>query len=111
MTIASKVTFFPSREAIPHSTPGARGMWNHGVDASPPLPLAALEPGVAARVVDVPPADAARLAAEGLHRGDAVVVEDRLPLGGPVVVRLGRARLALARRVAAAILVEPGAPA
>jgi Fe2+ transport system protein FeoA len=35
------------------------------------------------------------------------VVEVRLPLGGPVVVRVGRARIAIARAVAAGILVEP----
>ena len=77
------------------------------MDASPPVPLADLHVGVAARVVTVPAAEAERLAAEGLHRGDSLEVETRLPLGGPVVIRLGRARLALARRVAAAILVQP----
>jgi Fe2+ transport system protein FeoA len=81
------------------------------VDASPPVPLVALAAGVSARVVSVPPADVERLAAEGLHRGDILQVETRLPFGGPVVVRLGRARLALAQRVAAAILVQPGRPA
>jgi len=78
------------------------------MDASPPLPLARLGPGVPARVVAVEPADAARLAAEGLHPGDAVEVEAYLPMGGPVVVRVGRARLAVARKVAAGILVVPG---
>jgi Fe2+ transport system protein FeoA len=81
------------------------------VDASPPVPLVALVPGARARVVAVPPEDVERLAAEGLHRGDILQVETRLPLGGPVVVRLGRARLALAQRVAAAILVELDPPA
>ena len=81
------------------------------MDASPPVPLVALAAGVSARVVSVPPGDADRLAAEGLHRGDILQVETRLPFGGPVVVRLGRARLALAQRVAAAILVQPGRPA
>lgn len=78
------------------------------VDASPPVSLAALPPGRAARVVTIDLADIDRLAAEGLHPGDRVEVEVRLPLGGPVVVRVGRARIALARSVAAAILVEPG---
>jgi Fe2+ transport system protein FeoA len=49
-----------------------------------------------------------RLAAEGLHAGDRVEVEVCLPLGGPVVVRVGRARLAIAREIAGSILVEPG---
>ncbi len=79
------------------------------MDASPPVPLVELDPGVVARVVVVPPAELDRLAAEGLHVGDVVEVEARLPLGGPVVVRLGRARVALARAVAARIGVDPGA--
>jgi len=78
------------------------------MDASPPVPLVDLGPGIAARVVTVPPDEAERLAAEGLHRGDVIEVETRLPLGGPVVVRIGRARVALARRVAARIVVRPG---
>lgn len=78
------------------------------MDASPPVSLALLDPGEPARVVAVGPADAERLAAEGLHPGDRVEVEVRLPLGGPVVVRVGRARIAVARSVAAAILVDPG---
>lgn len=81
-----------------------------GIDlmaASPPIPLAQLPVGVPTRVVAVPRADADRLAAEGLHRGDTLEVETILPLGGPVVVRLGRARVAIAREVASRILVEP----
>ncbi len=35
------------------------------------------------------------------------MVERRLALGGPLIVRLGRTRLAVARRVAADVLVEP----
>jgi ferrous iron transport protein A len=77
------------------------------MDASPPVSLADLDPGIAARVVAVPPDEVARLATEGLHRGDLLEVEARLPLGGPVIVRLGRARVALARRVAARIAVDP----
>jgi len=77
------------------------------MDASPPVSLADLDAGVVARVVDVPPAEVDRLAAEGLHRGDVVEVETRLPLGGPVIVRLGRARVALARGVAAQVVVAP----
>ncbi len=77
------------------------------MDASPPVSLVALPPGRGARVVKVGRADVERLAAEGLHAGDRVEVEVCLPLGGPVVVRVGRARIAIARAVAAAILVEP----
>ena len=81
------------------------------MDASPPVPLVDLVPGRAARVVVVPPDEVGRLAAEGLHLGDMLELETRLPLGGPVVVRVGRARVALARRVAVRIGVEPGRPA
>lgn len=77
------------------------------MDASPPIPLSDLAVGARSRVVAIPLEDADRLAAEGLHRGDALEVEAMLPLGGPVVVRLGRARIAVARRVAAGIMVEP----
>lgn len=76
------------------------------MDASPPISLTELPVGARSRVVFVPRGDADRLAAEGLHRGDTVEVEATLPLGGPVVVILGRARVAIARRVAAGILVE-----
>ena len=75
------------------------------MDASP-ISLADLPVGTRSRVISVPRGDADRLAAEGLHRDDTLEVEARLPLGGPVVIRLGRARVALARRVAVGILVE-----
>ena len=77
------------------------------MDASPPVPLALLDPGAPARIVAIAAADAERLAAEGIHPGECVEVEARLPLGGPVVVRVGRARIAIARSVAAGVLVEP----
>ena len=76
------------------------------MDASPPISLADLPLGARSRVVAVPPGEVARLAAEGLHRGDTLEVDVVLPLGGPVVVRLGRARVAIGRSVAAGILVE-----
>ena len=78
--------------------------------ASPPIALGHLDLARPARVVGVPAADAERLAAEGIRPGDVVEIEARLPLGGPVVVRLGRARVALARRIASAILVDPEDP-
>jgi Fe2+ transport system protein FeoA len=77
------------------------------MDASPPVSLADLDAGVVARVVAVPPTELDRLAAEGLHQGDVVEIETHLPLGGPVIVRLGRARVALARGVAGQIVVVP----
>ena len=59
------------------------------------------------RVVAVGPDHQSALSQEGLGLGSAISVERRLALGGPMVVRLGRTRLALARSVAAAILVTP----
>jgi Fe2+ transport system protein FeoA len=80
------------------------------VSASPSIFLAQLPVGARSRVLALAGEDADRLAAEGLHRGDALEVETVLPFGGPVVVRLGRARVAIARQVAARILVEAAAP-
>ena len=48
----------------------------------------------------------AALAQEGIFEGAPITVERRLALGGPLIVRLGRTRLAVARRVAADVLVE-----
>jgi Fe2+ transport system protein FeoA len=64
-----------------------------------------------ARVVHVEPAHASRLAALGLRPGSLLSVEQDAPLGGPRIVRLGTARLALARAVTRGIRVHPvGAP-
>jgi Fe2+ transport system protein FeoA len=70
------------------------------------MTLERLPEGATARVVAVPSGDADRLASEGLRPGDVLLVEARLPLGGPVVV--GRARVAPPRRVAGAIVVQAG---
>jgi Fe2+ transport system protein FeoA len=78
--------------------------------ASPHIALVDLVAGSRARVVSVPDRDADRLAAEGLQPGGELELEALLPLGGPIVVRIGRARVALARQVAAAIAVEPRSP-
>ncbi len=48
------------------------------------------------------------LAREGIGAGVRLVVEAVAPFGGPLIVRLGRARLALARIVARTIEVEVG---
>jgi Fe2+ transport system protein FeoA len=73
--------------------------------------LATIEPGRPVRVLTVAHADAAELAREGLMPGSVVTVRSRTPLGGPLVVALGRARLALASPLAARINVERVAPA
>jgi Fe2+ transport system protein FeoA len=62
--------------------------------------------GILVRVVLVESARRAALAQEGILEGAPVMVERRLALGGPLIVRLGRTRLAVARRVAADVLVE-----
>jgi len=105
-----RVTFGTSGRAVAHSRRGGVPAGIVAMDASPPIPLANLSVGARSRVVAVPPEEAERLAAEGLHRGDSLEVEVVLPLGGPVVVRLGRARIAVARRVAAGIMVKAAGP-
>ena len=69
--------------------------------------LARADPGVRVRVVGVWAGDATELAREGLLPGSLVTVATRIPMGGPVVVKVGRARLALAAAVAGRIVVEP----
>jgi Fe2+ transport system protein FeoA len=59
------------------------------------------------RVVAVGPEHESALTQEGLGVGSEISIERRLALGGPMVLRLGRTRLALARSVAAVILVTP----
>jgi Fe2+ transport system protein FeoA len=62
------------------------------------------------RIVDVDGPVRAELEREGLLPGAVVVVAARTPLGGPVVVELGRARLALSAAVAARVATEPWSP-
>ena len=49
---------------------------------------------------------AAILRAEGLVPGVEITPERRLPMGGPVVVRIGHARVALGRDIARRVLVR-----
>ena len=72
-----------------------------------PCSLADLRRGGLARVIAIDPAQAPRLAALGVHPGVVVLVEENAPLGGPRIVRLGTARLALARAVTRGIRVRP----
>jgi Fe2+ transport system protein FeoA len=58
------------------------------------------------RITSLNPAHHASLAPEGIGVGVELSVERRLALGGPVIVRLGRARLAIARNIAAGVGVE-----
>ena len=61
------------------------------------------EPRVVTRI-DGPARE--ELEREGLTPGARVVVAARSPLGGPLLVRLGRARLALAASVAVQVLTS-----
>jgi Fe2+ transport system protein FeoA len=72
-----------------------------------PCTLAELAPGRPARVVSVGDGTADRVAVQGIHPGALVSVEHDAPFGGPRIVRLGAARMALARSIAASILVRP----
>jgi Fe2+ transport system protein FeoA len=108
---ARKETFVTCVRAIAPSRRGG-SIGFHGRMASPPaypaaVPLHSLAAGRSARIVEVPAGAAAALAAEGLVPGDLLEIETRQPFGGPVVVRVGHARIALALRIARGILVEP----
>ncbi len=59
------------------------------------------------RVVAIDSACRAFLSPEGIDVGVEVSVERRLALGGPLIVQLGRTRLAIARSLAAGVLVDP----
>ncbi|MDA8202056.1 MAG: FeoA family protein [Chloroflexi bacterium] len=78
-----------------------------GTSAPDTLALDALPPGSAARVSKVGGAHAGDLAQHGLVAGAAVRVESRAPLSGPLVVTIGRARLAIGAAVARSVFVEP----
>ncbi|HJW21156.1 MAG TPA: protoporphyrinogen oxidase [Candidatus Limnocylindrales bacterium] len=71
------------------------------------LPLDELPIGTPARVSAIAPAHAEELAAEGIGPGSEVVLVARAPLGGPVVVRTGRARVAVPGEVSAGVTVRP----
>jgi Fe2+ transport system protein FeoA len=76
-------------------------------DLSGPTRLVDAAPGQQQRVVAVGPDHETTLSQEGLAPGAEISVERRLALGGPLIIRLGRTRLALARTVAGEILVVP----
>jgi Fe2+ transport system protein FeoA len=67
------------------------------------VPLSRVPVGGRCTIVTVGEAVRAELEREGLLPGSEVVVASRTPFGGPVIVELGRARLALAASVAAQV--------
>lgn len=81
------------------------------IPPAPPLPctLSGLGCGreaVIVRVDEEEPAMLHHLATLGLVPGAILAVEEAAPFGGPLLVRMGRARYALGRQVADKILVE-----
>lgn len=74
-------------------------------------PLSRVPVGERRSVVSVEGPGRAELEREGLVPGRVIVVLARTPLGGPVVVQLGRARLALSADVAAKVSTAASAPA
>jgi Fe2+ transport system protein FeoA len=73
----------------------------------PSLPLSKALVGWRRVVIRVSGPDQPELEREGVLPGSVVVVAARTPLGGPLVVEVGRARLALSAKVAAQIETRP----
>ena len=71
-----------------------------------PTTLAEVAPGQPVEVAHVGTEEAVLLA-HGIRIGVRLVVESDAPLGGPRIVRYGSARIAIDRRLAARIRVEP----
>lgn len=69
--------------------------------------LADLPIGVRARILAVAGVDDPRLPTHGFHPGAALVVEQDAPFGGPRIVRLGAARIAIAAAIARSVRVRP----
>jgi Fe2+ transport system protein FeoA len=71
------------------------------------IDLGRVLPGRAVRVIEMPDSARQALEQEGVAIGAEVTVEKRIGMGGPVIVRFGRTRLAIARAVASGIQTEP----
>ena len=69
--------------------------------------LSIAHPGACLRITSVGMAHADELVREGILPGAVVQVASRTPLGGPVIICLGRVRLALSADVAADVVGEP----
>jgi Fe2+ transport system protein FeoA len=70
------------------------------------VPLDRLDPGDGGRVATVGPAHRAELAREGIQPGATLAVASAAPFGGPLVLQVGRARVALARSVAGTVEIQ-----
>ncbi len=75
--------------------------------AEPFLPLSKAPVGWRRVITGINGPDRPELEREGILAGSVVVVAARTPLGGPIVVELGRARLALSARIAAQVETRP----
>ncbi len=63
--------------------------------------------GARQRVTGLSSAVAVELVRHGITAGCTVVVDAVAPFGGPIIVRVGRARIAIPRATAAHVSVEP----
>ncbi len=72
----------------------------------PAMALDRLPPGGVGRIRAIDPAHARELLQEGLHPGADVRVRSAAPLGGPLIVEVGRATVAISRSVARTVTVE-----
>jgi Fe2+ transport system protein FeoA len=73
----------------------------------PAISLGRAAPDRTVRVTGIPDRARQALEQEGVVIGAELTVERRVGMGGPVIVRLGRARIAIARATAGGIAVEP----
>jgi Fe2+ transport system protein FeoA len=80
------------------------------VAAVAPTPLDRFPVGSGGRVVGVGPAFREELAGEGIRPGADLTVSAAPIFGGPLVVLVGRARVALARSVAGTVDVSVAGP-
>jgi Fe2+ transport system protein FeoA len=71
------------------------------------LPLSRVPVGERRRIAEVGGPARAEMEREGLLPGSVVTVAGRTPLGGPVIVEIGRTRVAVASQVASAVITEP----
>jgi Fe2+ transport system protein FeoA len=68
--------------------------------------VASVPRGTAVDVITLDTEAADLLVVHGIRPGAHIVVESDAPFGGPCIVRLGRSRVAIDRRLANAILVD-----
>jgi Fe2+ transport system protein FeoA len=79
-------------------------------DTGVPVPLSRVPVGERRRVLAVEGPGRAELEREGLMADSVLTVLARTPLGGPLVVQLGRTRLALSVDVAAQVSTATSEP-